>query len=295
MPVNKDSSQIEKIIRRLELIGSLIALGEETALAAQVESLRLFTSDEDLESIILCLREKSYGKAMHAIETFITQHYQASIFSDPELERLRLEAKILEAEVNILSDEKADLEKKIYEFGIRHSSELGELILKILRLRKEKAKGTARQSEAERDYREYNTEYEIKRDEKITQLTEEERKELKVKFKKATKLCHPDVVREEQKEAANELFIELKHAYERNDLERVSEILESLEKGDFFAIRSQSITEGKLLRGGIETLRMRIRELRTEIQSIIESETYQTIVKIKNWDDVRKYSNEVQN
>ncbi|HLF47043.1 MAG TPA: hypothetical protein VI548_11495 [Chitinophagaceae bacterium] len=48
----------------------------------------------------------------------------------------------MEAEVNALSNEKADLEKLIHEFGVRHNNELGELIIKILRFRKQKAKGT---------------------------------------------------------------------------------------------------------------------------------------------------------
>ena len=193
-------------------------------------------------------------------------------------------AKILEAEVNALSNEKADLEKLIHEFGIRHNNELGELIIKILGFMRKKAKGTPKQEEAEKDYNDYSREYEITKDEKIAELTEEELKELKQKYRKASKLCHPDVVSEEQKELANKLFTELNAAYERNDLQRVREILENLERGDFFVSKSDAINEKKLLKTEIEKLRLRIEDLKLQLRVIKESEAYSTISTIDNWD-----------
>ena len=155
---------------------------------------------------------------MPAIEIFINQNHQLTFYSDPELEGLKLETKVLETEVNALSNEKADLEKLIHEFGVRHNNELGKLILKILRFKKQKAKGTPKQAEAEKDYNNYSKEYEITKDEKIAELTHEEKKELKLKYWKASKLCHPNVVSEDQKELAEKIFIELNAAYERNDI-----------------------------------------------------------------------------
>jgi len=266
MPANETTIELSKIIRRLELIKSLIALEEEKEIATHVSRLRQFTLNGELESIIVFLEEKSYSKVMPAIESFINQHHQVAFYNDPELEGLRLEAKALEAEVNILSNEKADLDKLIHEFGIRHNNELGELIIKILGYRKEKAKGTAKQEETEKDYEEYNKEYEITKDEKIVELTEEEQKELKQKYRKASKLCHPDVVNDEQKELAEKLFAELNTAYERNDLQRVREILENLEKGNFFVSKSDTISEKQIMKIEIEKLRLRIKELRKQVE-----------------------------
>lgn len=292
MASNENSIDLVKIIKRLELIKSLIALEEEKEIAVHITRLRQFELKGELENIIILLEQKSYSKAMPAIEKFINQHNQVGFYIDPELEGLKLEAKVLEAEVNQLSDEKADLEKLIHDFGVRHNNELGELILKILRFRKSKAKGTPKEAEAEKDYNEYSREYEISKDEKINELTEEEQKELKQKYRKASKLCHPDVVSEEQKELADKLFAELNAAHQRNDLKRVREILDNLEKGNFFVSKSDAINEKQLLKTEIEKLRLRIKELRGQVQGIKESEAFTTITSIDDWDAYFKETKE---
>ena len=282
------SLNLSKIIKRLELIKSLIFLEEEEDIAEQIIRLQDLQPDEEIKGIIFHLEQKSYGKAAKEIETFLNSHHQLSKFTDPEIEGLKLEAKSLEAELNKLSNEKADIEKLIHEFGVRHNKELGELILKILRFRKQKAKGTPEQKEAEKDYNEYSREYEITKNETITELTDEEQKELKRMYRKASKLCHPDVVSEEQKELADKLFAELNAAHERNDLNRVKEILENLERGDFFVNKSEAINETHLLKTEIEKLRLRIKELKKEIIIIKESEAFTTISSINDWEDYFK-------
>ena len=124
------ATELSKIAKRLELIKSLISLEEEKEIIVHISRLRQFSLNGELENIISLLEEKSFAKAMSAIDIFINQHHQLAIYSDPELEGLKLEAKILEMEVNALSNEKADLEKVIHEFSIRHNNELGELIIK---------------------------------------------------------------------------------------------------------------------------------------------------------------------
>jgi DnaJ domain len=277
--------ELSKIIIRLQMIKSLIALEEENEITVHISRLKQFPLEGDLENIIILLEGKSYSKAMPAIEAFINQHNQVSLYIDPEMEGLKLEAKVLEVEVNQLSDEKAELEKFIHDFGVRHNNELGELILKILRFRKNKAKGTPKEAEAEKDFNEYSNEYEINKDEKNNELTEDEQKELKQKYRKASKLCHPDVVSEEQKELADKLFAELNAAYAKNDLKRVREILENLEKGNFFVSKSDSINEKQLLKTEIAKLRLRIKELKEQVQVIKESEAYATLNSIDNWDE----------
>lgn len=273
-----------KIIKRLELIKSLIALEEESEINAHIVKLEQLALTLELKSIVSLLQDKAYSKAVTAITTFINKHNQVSFYTDPVLEGLKLEAKVLEAEVNQLSDEKAELEKLIHEFGVRHNNELGELILKILQFKKSKAKGTTKEAEAENDYNDYSKEYGITKDEKISELTVDEQKELKHKYRKASKLCHPDVVSEEQKELADKLFAELNAAYNQNDLQKVSEILENLERGEFFVNKSDAITEKHLLKTEIEKLRLHIKELKEQVLIIKESEAFTTISSIKDWE-----------
>lgn len=281
---NTMSLDLSKIIKRLELIKSLIFLEEEDEINTHSKKLNQFLPNLNLQNIITFLDRKSYGQAIHEIEEFVNQYTQVTFYIDPELEALKLEAKVLEKEVNGLSDEMADLEKMIREFDIRHNSELGELILKILQYRIKQAKDTPKQAEAEKDYNDYSQEYEISKNERIAELAEDELKELKQKYRRASKLCHPDVVSEEQKELADKLFTELNVAYQRNDLKRVREILENLERGDFFVSKSDAISEKQLLKTEIEKLRLRIKELKDQVQVIKESEAFTTVSNINDWD-----------
>src|SRR5271169_2606737 len=111
MAASETTIELSKIIKRLELIKSLIALEEEKEISVHISRLRHFSLNGELENIITLLEEKSYSKAMPAIEDFIKRHHQLTFYSDPELQGLKLEAKALEAEVNALSGEKAVLEK----------------------------------------------------------------------------------------------------------------------------------------------------------------------------------------
>jgi hypothetical protein len=289
---NVQTYNLSKIIKRLELIKNLISLEEEEEIDAHVFKLEQLGITPELETLIRSLKEKSYSKAAIAIEQFINQHNNLSIFIDPEIDGLKLEAKSLEAKLNKLSDEKADLEKLIHEFGVRHNKELGELILKILKYRTNKAKGTSEEKEAEEDYKNYSQEFEVSKNEKIADLTEEELLEIKKKYRKASKLCHPDVVSEDQKELADKLFTELNKAYEQNDLKKVTEILENLKKGNFFVSKSDTITEKQLMKAEIEKLKIKVTELMQQVELIKTSDAYKTVSSIKNWDAYFKETKE---
>lgn len=273
-----------KIIKRLEMIKNLISLEEENEIGSHISKLEQQVLPSDLDNIITHLKQKAYSKAVIAIEEFVNQNHRLTIYLDPEINGLKLEIKSLEIEINNLSNEKADIEKLIHEFGTRHNKELGELIIKILQYRKENAKGTPQQQEAEEDYDTYQKEYESSKNEEVANLTDEEQKELKDKYRKASKLCHPDVVSEEQKELATKLFAELSAAYEKNDIKRVREILENLEKGHLFISKSDAINEKQLLQTEMEKQRLKVKELKVQLQAIKESDTYKTISSIDNWD-----------
>ena len=204
--INVEDIDFSRILKRLELIKSLISLEEEDQILAHISKLEQLPLTSELKNIVIFLKEKSYGIAVTAIEGFINQHHSLSIYIDPEVDGLKLEAKALESELNKLSNEKADLEKLIHEFSVRHNNELGELILKILRFRKQKFKGTPQETEAAEEYNNYSKEYEVNTNEKIHELTEEEQLEIKKKYRKASKLCHPDVVSENQKVLADKLY-----------------------------------------------------------------------------------------
>jgi len=139
--------------------------------------------------------------------------------------------------------------------------------------------------EADEDERQYREQVESEKDRNVFELNEEQKVELKMKFRKATVLCNPDKVSEEYKIAAQNVFIELKKAHDTNNLKKVNEILDDLLKGNFFKSRSETVTEKDLLKIAIADLSMKIKTLEIEIVTIKRNETFTTINNIIDWDE----------
>ena len=147
--------------------------------------------------------------------------------------------------------------------------------------------------EAKNDYKEFNQEYkEAKEKQKNSfNLDEDEKKELKTAFRKASKLCHPDIVTDELKEQAEELMKELNDAYSTKNLKRVKEILFSLENGTGFDVGSDKIDNKEQLRTKIAEFRESLANIEKEIEALQENEIYTLLNEI---DDVDEYLREMK-
>jgi len=264
---------IGKIIKRLEILKNHIILEDLEELKKQTTKLSEYNFNTDLLEIINDIQKEEFAFAIIKIQNFINQNQQLAIWDDPEIAALRLEVKVLENQLNGYENEKIELEKLLSDFHHRHTIELGDIILEILKLRKLKFKeDKEKQQEAEEKGK---FKYEI---------TDEEKLELKRKFRKASFMCHPDKVADEFKDAAQKIFVDLKAAYEANDLNKVTEILNNLEKGNFFKAVSDTISQKAKLMAASAKLRIQIKILENEITSIKQSETYKTISEIDDWD-----------
>jgi len=63
----EQATDLSKIIKRLELIKSLISLEEEDEINAHVSKLEQLSLTSEIKNIIIALTEKSYNKAITAI------------------------------------------------------------------------------------------------------------------------------------------------------------------------------------------------------------------------------------
>ena len=276
---------IEIIIKRLEIIKNIILLEDIDDISIAVEKLKRYQFNEDVKTIITSISNKEFAKAITTIQEFINSYQQITIWNDPEIAGIKLEIKILESQINAFDNEKIELEKVISDFQHRHTIELGEVILEVLRLRKIKYKNHKKEAEAEEDFNNYSKQYETEKDKKQFELNEEEKLELKKKFRKATTMCHPDKVSEEQKAEAEEIFIELKKAYDEHDLEKVNQLLHDLENGKKFVSQADSISEKEKLKITLEKLKQKLKGIENEIISLKETEIFTTINNISNWDN----------
>lgn len=199
---------------------------------------------------------------------------------------LKFRLKRLEKRFHRVDNEKIEMEKLLSDFQYRHTMELGDLLLEILKVRTLLFQSDKSKQEDAKKYEEQFRQQLLadKKQQKL-QLNKEEQKELKKKFRKATTLCHPDKVDEKYSEEAKEVFIKLKSAYDSNNLKKVAAILFNLEKGNYFKPKSQTISEKELLMTEIKKLRNRIKSIGKDIVLIKKSYEYKKIIGIVDWDE----------
>jgi hypothetical protein len=220
-------------------------------------------------------------------KAFFSKKQEIVVIAENNLNQLQIEAKILEREVNSCVNEKAELEKLLADFQYKHTIELGNIILEILRIKQAKFNiNTQEFRDAEADANKYDEQFNKEKKRHLYNLNETEKLELKRQFRKASFLCHPDKIVDELKDEANKIFCDLKSAYEANDLDKVSDILSRLESGHFFSSISDSVSEKEKLLTLIESLKKQILELGNEITEIKNSDSYKTIIVI---DDIDAY------
>jgi len=115
-------------------------------------------------------------------------------------------------------------------------------------------------------------------------LNDEEKKELKLLFRKAARLCHPDIVTKELQDKAHEITAHLNEAYAQNDLNSVKKILDMLENGVYFDAASDKLQDTEKLKYKISHLTDVLADINDDLETIQEDETYRTIEEIEDWD-----------
>ena len=276
--------ELTKIIKRLEIIKSFVVLEERDEIINQAKKLQEQNLTPELIAIVLALEKASYSEAVELIETFTNKHSQLIVYEDTTVFALQLEIKSLEIQLNALENDKVETEKLIQEFS--HTKELGELVLKLLYLRKQYAATAKEKEDAERDENEYKESYEANKNKQIPKLNEEEQKSLKSVYREASMLCHPDKFHNEPEKLlqAEELFKTLQDAYSSNDVMKVNEILANLKNGILTVDTQKQPTKKKLLQARLAKLKLKLDDLIKHIGVIKETDTYKTATENEDWD-----------
>lgn len=278
---------LNKIIKRLEILKNYILLDDIEELRKESQKLKEYDFNADLSEIINDLRNNEFASAIYKIENFISKNLQLTTWTDPLIAALKLEVKNLENQLTAYDNEKIELEKLLAEFQHRHTLELGDIILEILKLRKQKYKeDKTKYQEAVDDEKQYQEQVNTEKEKELFELTDEQKIELKKKFRKAVVLCHPDKFNNEPLEfqkQAEEISKELNEAHAKNDLQKVAEILANLEKGILSTNKGNEITDRDKLRDTINRLRDKVKILEDEIISIKKSDVFTTISSISDW------------
>lgn len=273
--------------RRLEMIRNLILLGEQEDVPAHLRKLRPVAEALKLTRIIAALDNGEYKIALEQIDAYMRKKTALVVAGFADISHLRFLLEALELRLESLSDEKADLERRLITFNRRYDDALGGLIQQVLKARAELARliaadrkndngrqeAEAAARDAEATFRDYSRQHEeLQRAAPLPKLDEEVERELKSIYRKACSLCHPDKSSEDRKEAAHRAFTELQEAYKNNDLARVREIHETLKAGGLPGTRSTTLSEVETLKAAIPELEHAIVRLIAELKALQDSD-----------------------
>ena len=207
-------------------------------------------------------------------------------------EEAKTKAQKLEEELEEL-DEFDDDYDEVYEAWQKAKEEVNTQRKKVKEAKEalEEDEAFQKYEEVKEEYEEFHHEYEEVLKQERFELNEEEKKALKKLFRKAARLCHPDIVTKELQDQAHEITAQLNEAYAQKDLNRVKKILDMLENGVYFDTASDKLENIEKLKHRIIELREKVVIITEELEAIKKDETFNTIEEIDDWD---AYFNEVR-
>jgi hypothetical protein len=271
--------------RRLEMIRNLILLGEQDDVATHVHKLRAVAETLQVTRIIGALDSGEFRVALEEIDAYLRKATAMVVAGYADVASLRFVLESLELRLESLSDEKADLERRLITFNRRHDEALGDVIQLILKARAELARISANRKnneeldaeaaaqDAEEAYKSYSRLHaELQSTEPLPKLDDEAERELKSLYRKACSLCHPDKVPDQEKDSAHLVFVQLQDAYKRNDLAGLRAIHKALAAGGLPGTRSTTLTEVESLKAAIAELEHAIDMLVVELKALQESD-----------------------
>src|SRR3546814_8076752 len=103
----------ESVRRRLELIRSLVLLGEQDAIAHHIRKLHPASEAFGLGGMVAAIDYGEYATALELIDDYLHRATALVIADDVDIARLRFELSVLELRLESLRDEKAELDRRL--------------------------------------------------------------------------------------------------------------------------------------------------------------------------------------
>lgn len=297
---NPNKVEWTKLLLRIDTLINAIKLDDQEDVDYQLKKTKKLidfnSSDNNINKLIDAisyLEQNKFSDAIKLLDNIKSDFQGIRVYTDPKISALQLEIKSLEIQISSLEDEKTEIEKLVRTFDIKYNKELGSIINEILRLKMLKAKNSFHFSDdykneyrnRQKDYKDFNSSYNEKKNLSLPKsLDNNLQKTLKENYRKATKLCHPDMVAHRQKELAQKIFNDLRKAYENNNLEKVNRILIDLENG-IFQSRDKQITQVEKLKFIKEELVKKRKDFEEDLNFLKTSDVYVKIKDLENWDE----------
>lgn len=239
--------------------------------------------------LIVMLERKNYIKALGYIDKLLFENETLVQKQDFVSYLISIQSKILQKNILILEHKISEIEKKIFQFNSAFKMIIFSKLIEMLKVKIEVLEKKVKNDPSlQKELDDLKKEYKQKINNTNTNadtiyfLDDNQRKDLKKDFKRAVKLCHPDLVDFKHKKEAQKIFISLKNAYDRNDIETVEKIYTILKEGIF---TSKDIIEDA---GVYTNINLSYQAKRKKFNELLNDENYNIIKNIENFEDYFK-------
>jgi hypothetical protein len=286
---------------RLRAMRHLTTVRDGAALDQQVRRLRALghLPPECFHALTEAITQEAFGAAAALIEVMLVEWPAAPVQAPRASEDAphRIDLNALEEELAAREREEAELRKTLHAFNARYRDELGPLVSKLLRLRKERTERSlyarrsdhrrqSARSKAEAQFERFQSMLEDTEDPPPNDLSDDEETRLKTIYRRASKQCHPDMVDPSVEDEARSYFNALQEAYQHNDVQRVKQIADTLKVSGFARRADASPSSPAQHAARAERLRRRIASVEEALEEIRSSDAYQVITRT---DDLEAY------
>jgi hypothetical protein len=279
-----------QIHKTFSIIKQLIDIGDTSVIGDLSLKIKKADTNEEFKFIVQALENERFEDARLLIEDYERQTKQLMVHFDPFVSALKVELFVQENQLHNLSLELEEILKGINTFHINYHHNLGPLLVRLLHLRKEKLRlqaidnpaMQAQYDEALKEYEEYHDIHTSPVQGLFHNLNEEQLRELKILYRKASMLCHPDRVVAEMKEEAQDMFEELHEAYQQNDLKKVRIMAQLLEKTGRFEPMRLHLDNAEALRSQINLIMVHIDEKNLQLEEVKTSPAFKKVKDLGN-------------
>ncbi len=238
--------------------------------------------------------ERSGGEPDPLAASILEHGAGLSQYQDPELEELRLRARMMEARVLAVDTEIADMHRQIHLFDHQQERAIGDLTRRFLDLKRRYLHAMYRETQedlqrqqaqaADDVYRQYQ---EAQADRSLEaepeQLDPQQQRELKQLYRKLAMRCHPDRVRDEDKAHANVFFQQLQLLFQNSDLDSLKKLKTRIEAGLGVKDDLVSADQFQYLRQHLKDLQQTLVQRNQQLASVCQSASWQELSSKPDW------------
>lgn len=285
-----------KLMTRLAVIARLLELEDHEDIPAQAKKMAHAKSLPEVAELLDLLSLHLWIDAQARVKDILGRGLAIVAYIDPRIEEWRWQARVMERQVMALEAELADMQRQIHLFDHQQDQAIGELIREYLDVKRRALHAQHKRTkqvdsrEAAKDADETYERYEKARaaqanEPKPQQLDMAQQADLKALYRKLAQRCHPDRMKDGDKDWATAVFKDLQAAYQMNDLATMQRLQSQIERGPGSDQEFQIPDQADLLQVLISGLQRTIASLSQHLAAIVQSATWQTLSQEPDWSD----------